>query len=301
MILQAVLALLEKEVSFKKRITNIHSTNGDQNEPWFMRMNPNGTVPVLKDGDKIVCESDDIIDYIDRHYHSGFTLVPDKFSDAGKEVARLRDVFNNVQYEIITFGVIRNPELSVTGPKIPVSPAAMKKRIEMMLTSQTAYIKSMSERHPDLRDSYRAKLEAKTSRIQKTTDVDQIREAMKKCKVVFDDVEQLLGNLKKKYGIPDVWLVGPRFTAADVTFTILLHRLELLGLESRYFPQDKRPHIHDYYQRLLERKSLQEVLKEEKRIMVIMMSTMLKRKLPYVAAVVAIGVAIGAAFFTMKH
>ncbi|KAK3085242.1 hypothetical protein FSP39_000459 [Pinctada imbricata] len=77
--LQAVLALLEKGVPFKKHFINIHSEHGDQNEPWFMRMNPKGVVPVLKDGDKIVCESDDIIDYIDKHANSGkkvFSLDP---------------------------------------------------------------------------------------------------------------------------------------------------------------------------------------------------------------------------------
>jgi glutathione S-transferase len=32
---------------------------------WFMKMNPNGQVPVLKHGDKVVVESDEIIKYID--------------------------------------------------------------------------------------------------------------------------------------------------------------------------------------------------------------------------------------------
>ena len=36
-------------------------------------MNPNGKVPVLKDGDKIVCESEEIINYVDKRCPSGKT------------------------------------------------------------------------------------------------------------------------------------------------------------------------------------------------------------------------------------
>ena len=40
-----------------------------------MRMNPNGLVPVLKDGQKIVVESEKIVDYIDSKVKSGKYIV----------------------------------------------------------------------------------------------------------------------------------------------------------------------------------------------------------------------------------
>ena len=38
-------------------------------------MNPNGLVPVLKDGQKIVVESEKIVDYIDSKVKSGKYIV----------------------------------------------------------------------------------------------------------------------------------------------------------------------------------------------------------------------------------
>ena len=44
---------------------------GDQNEDWFLRMNPGGQVPVLKDGEKVITESENIVDYVDKHCPGG--------------------------------------------------------------------------------------------------------------------------------------------------------------------------------------------------------------------------------------
>ena len=70
--LQAFYVLHEKGVPFKEHIVHIHF--GEQHEDWYLRMNPNGKVPVLKDGDKIVCESEEIINYVDKRCPSGKTL-----------------------------------------------------------------------------------------------------------------------------------------------------------------------------------------------------------------------------------
>lgn len=75
-LLQAVLALFEKGCPFNRKIINIH--NGEQRTPEYMKMNPQGLVPLLKDGEKIVVESEKIIDYVDDQVKSGkiylFTL-----------------------------------------------------------------------------------------------------------------------------------------------------------------------------------------------------------------------------------
>ena len=53
-------------------------------------------------------------------------------------------------------------------------------------------------------------------------------------------------------GSPEVWLCGRTFTAADLNVTILILRLKMLGLVSRYFTPS-RPNLCEYQRRLMER------------------------------------------------
>ena len=53
-------------------------------------------------------------------------------------------------------------------------------------------------------------------------------------------------------GSTEVWLCGRTFTAADLNVTILILRLEMLGLVSRYFTP-RRPNLCEYNRRLMER------------------------------------------------
>jgi glutathione S-transferase len=70
MYFQVLLALYEKEVTFKPKLVSLFS--GQHNEPWYVKLNPEGVhVPVLQDGENIITEPDKIIRYIDRIYPSG--------------------------------------------------------------------------------------------------------------------------------------------------------------------------------------------------------------------------------------
>ena len=69
---QAVLVLYEKGVTFKEKIIFIHF--GEQHESWFRRINPNGLVPALQEGDKIVVESEEIINCVDKTCPGGKTV-----------------------------------------------------------------------------------------------------------------------------------------------------------------------------------------------------------------------------------
>ncbi|XP_073406872.1 ganglioside-induced differentiation-associated protein 1 isoform X2 [Dendrobates tinctorius] len=43
----------------------------EHNEPWFMRLNPSGEVPVLVHGENIICEAAQIIDYLEQTFIDG--------------------------------------------------------------------------------------------------------------------------------------------------------------------------------------------------------------------------------------
>jgi glutathione S-transferase len=61
--LKALLGLHEKGVAFTSRFVNLH--NFEQHEPAFVRVNPNGQVPVLVHDGKVVTESTCINEYVD--------------------------------------------------------------------------------------------------------------------------------------------------------------------------------------------------------------------------------------------
>lgn len=50
-------------------VVNIHG--GEQIQAWYMRMTSTGVVPILQDGEKIIKESENIVDYIDREFPTG--------------------------------------------------------------------------------------------------------------------------------------------------------------------------------------------------------------------------------------
>ena len=45
------------------------------------------------------------------------------------------------------------------------------------------------------------------------------------------------------------WLCTDKFTVADISLTILLERLNQIGLEPRFWTNGIRPHIEEYYRR----------------------------------------------------
>lgn len=43
----------------------------EHNEPWFMRLNPTGEVPVLVHNDAVICEPTQIMDYLEQNLNDG--------------------------------------------------------------------------------------------------------------------------------------------------------------------------------------------------------------------------------------
>lgn len=43
----------------------------EHNEPWFMRLNPTGEVPVLVHGDSVICEPTQIMDHLEHNFTEG--------------------------------------------------------------------------------------------------------------------------------------------------------------------------------------------------------------------------------------
>lgn len=63
------MTLYEKNIPFESRVVNI--IREQQYEPWFLKLNPRGEVPVLEDSGKIIPDSVRIMDYIEDNFNEG--------------------------------------------------------------------------------------------------------------------------------------------------------------------------------------------------------------------------------------
>lgn len=58
-------------------------------QDWYLELNPKGEVPTLRKGDRVVVESTDIVEFVDRNYGRPYLLYP--HDDTKGESERGRD------------------------------------------------------------------------------------------------------------------------------------------------------------------------------------------------------------------
>jgi glutathione S-transferase/GST-like protein len=73
-----MLALAEKGVAYESHYTDLLSF--DQHKPDYLKMNPNGTIPVMKHGDRVLTESTAIMEYVNEAFE-GAALMPEDVQD----------------------------------------------------------------------------------------------------------------------------------------------------------------------------------------------------------------------------
>lgn len=56
------------------------------------------------------------------------------------------------------------------------------------------------------------------------------------------------------------WLCCESFTAADISLTVLLERLNVLGLENHFWGDRKRPHVEAFYKKVQSRSSYKKTM-----------------------------------------
>ncbi|XP_071084390.1 ganglioside-induced differentiation-associated protein 1-like [Haliotis cracherodii] len=235
---KVMMALFEKNEPFVEKLVN--QRIDDNYESWFMKLNPLGKVPIMEDRGKIIPESDDIIDYLDKESPQAPRLVPDPSSDLGREVAHFRKLLN-VSVGIILHGLAYNPNLS---PDY----TAMKTREELdeMIAGKIAKLEKLASEHPDLRDAYLAKIPPLQKRKEMCSNPEVVQKELDDLQTTLEEVEAKL--VKGSPG--ETWLLCSDLTAADISLAVLLRRLSLSGLASVYFSPTQRPALHKYWLRL---------------------------------------------------
>lgn len=78
---RVLLTLEEKKVEYK-----LHLINLDDKPQWFLEVNPEGKVPVVKFDDKWVADSDVIVGIIEEKYPEPSIVTPQEFASVGSKI-----------------------------------------------------------------------------------------------------------------------------------------------------------------------------------------------------------------------
>lgn len=90
------------------------------------------------------------------------------------------------------------------------------------------------------------------------------------------------------------WLFGKHFTLGDVYLTILIERIETLGMSSRYYNANKNANVLRFRQQIGSRPSFHAIRKETKTyFLTLIVPKMLKKALPVLTGLAVVGAAVG--------
>jgi glutathione S-transferase len=220
----ARLVLVEKGVPFTAKLAAAGPPVFETYEPWYMRLNPNGTIPTLVHGEVAVPDSRAILEYVDASFE-GPSLTP---SDAGERAAMQRTIaaVYEVSVREITYG-------SGTAGKVGGRVNAM--RIERL--------RKLAARHPDMRELYQAKqrdIEDFAAAAANPTTVAQQGQRMF---ALLDELERELADRP--------FVAGSTYSLADVVATVAVARMRMIGKD----PLAERPTLAAWYERMRARPS----------------------------------------------
>jgi glutathione S-transferase len=220
--LKSLLPLYEKQVDFKSHLLRL--VDFEQHEPWFVKINPRGQVPVLVHDERVLDESTLINEYVD----DTFPGMPLKPSDAfGRHQMRVWTQFVDEYF---------CPALSFLGWH------AMIKNAVAHLSKEEFEAKVARIPLKEQQDKWRE------SASQVWTP-EQLADWRRKVQVSIQRIEQ---------GMILPWMMGEQFTLADVSCFAML-----INMPVRYADivnEKDSPKVIDWYHRMLERHSVRQAL-----------------------------------------
>ncbi len=211
--------LAEKGLAYEQKHLNLRA--GDQKQPDYLKLNPNGYVPTLVHDDFVVCESTVICEYLD----DAFPTPPLKPADArGK--ARMRGFTKFIDAAIF-------PATGV---------------VSMSIAFHHQYPPEVHATMEAARPGWMANFR----NLQKGTENPAFPNAIRRLDKMLADMEKALAD----HGKP--WLTGDDYTLADVGNAPYVTRLDHLKFLSRMLV--KRPRTADWYERIKARPAYQDAL-----------------------------------------
>lgn len=220
--LKALLPLLEKGLDFRSHLMNLLAF--EQHEPWFVKINPNGQVPVLVHDGRVLTESTVINEYVDEC----FPQIP----------LRPADPYGRARMRIWTKFVDEYfcPALSFLGWHAMICTAVSN------LTPEEFEAKVARIPLKEQRDKWRESA-------ARVWTAEQLEDWRRKVRVSIQRMEA---------GLQGPWMLGQQFTLADVSLFSML-----IGMPDRFAdivnPKDS-PRVIEWYARMTERPGVKAAL-----------------------------------------
>jgi len=290
---RAVFTLHEKGLSFDHKLVSLYK--GEQYSPEYLRLNPNGQVPTLQDGVKIIPDSSAIIEYLEDNFSNGKypRLLPlDKSSEAYCKIIAFTEDFLKLEIPVLTYGTLHNETLrqSVALPKILV-----KKMVEGTKGPHMKVLERAIEEVPDARELLQRKKVTMQAFGEAIRDPARHQQAIRGVEAFLEKAENELASHTGDR--VNWWLCGPSFSLADIDLCVLLNRICMLGLQKQLFV-GCRPHLGTYLRRARQRPAFQKTTTQPLAIRALLLAESVAAFVPLllgVGAVAAVAYAIYAA------
>ena len=214
--------LAEKKLEWESRHLKLRA--GDHQQPWYRKLNRRAVVPTLVDGDKVIPESNIILEYLDESFPEPALAPKDPYGRAKMRLwtKQLDEDIHDASAAVMSFGIAFRQQYLDRGE------AGMK----------------MLEEIPNM-----FKRERRRDVIEKGTGSQHFIIAVRRMVLLLDEMEEALAQHQ--------WLAGDQYTLADVAFTPYLARLEHLNVVEML---GERRHVAEWFRRCKARPSFQEAI-----------------------------------------
>jgi len=220
----ARLVLAEKGVSYRRRLVVPGPPFFESYAPWYMRWNPNGTIPTLLHDAHAVPDSRAILGYVDATF-PGPPLSPSDPETAARMEALLEALYR-ISIRELSYGSDR---LAKLGARLNEQRARALRRL--------------ADHNPELHSVYETKRRDITTFDANASDPAKVDAQRANLAAVLDDLDRAVATAP--------FVAGPSYSLADVVATVTVARARMLGHD----PFASRPALAAWFERMVARPS----------------------------------------------
>lgn len=234
--------LEEKGVKWTSKIVLIMVE--EQFDPPYVRINPRCVVPTLVKDGKVTTDVENILNHLDTFF-DGPRVVP---TDArSKELIALGD---SLPIEALTFGTYPDPD-----PRPQVF-----QRTPQNIAEKVKFLGGLVEKYKDDEFLCKAYQMARDRKVQVIKKADNMQGMQEMLRATHHALQKLESALKEGPFTSGGWVVGNDFTVLEVTWAVVLQRLEFLNLQPMVGDRDQLPLTWEFYDRAAARPSFKKAV-----------------------------------------